>query len=150
MDMNKKGFTLVELLVTISILGIVTGISIPLLRNVQSNMDIKRYKTYADSVTKGAKLYNDSYMEDLFGHKKTGCAYVKYSELKDKNLVKDIDIKDVSCDTDETYVKIIKNYDKYSYYPFIGCGPVGKDESVNITILIPEKREIQESCDVDA
>lgn len=31
---NRKGFTLVELLVTIVILGIVTGISIPIIRDV--------------------------------------------------------------------------------------------------------------------
>ena len=37
MRLKHKGFTLVELLVTIVILGIITGISIPIIRNIQAH-----------------------------------------------------------------------------------------------------------------
>ena len=33
--MNKKGFTLMELLVTVVVLGIIVGLSLPLVRNIQ-------------------------------------------------------------------------------------------------------------------
>ena len=59
--MKNKGFTLVELLVAIVILGIITGLSIPLLRVISNNRTEKQYKTYMDSMIASAKLYNDSY-----------------------------------------------------------------------------------------
>ena len=110
---NRKGFTLVELLVVIVILGIITGLSIPLIRNVSASMEKKKYTTYNETVLSGAKLYNDSYSEDLFGHNENGCAYVTYAQLKERNLLKDIEISDVSCDSDSTFVRILKIGDKY-------------------------------------
>ena len=50
-----------------------------------------------DSVKYSAKLYVDSYGEDLFGRHKSGCAIVRYNELHEKGLLKDITINDVSC-----------------------------------------------------
>ena len=35
------------------------------------------------------KLYNDSYIEDTFGKRKNGCAKISYSQLKNKDLIKD-------------------------------------------------------------
>ena len=61
MKNNNKGFTLVELLVVIVILGIITGLSIPLLRNVRENNQKKEYNTYMDTLKYSAKLYIDSY-----------------------------------------------------------------------------------------
>ena len=64
--MKKRGFTLAELLVTIVILGIITGLSIPVIRGLQASQSEKRYSIYVDSVNSAAKLYTDSYSEDLF------------------------------------------------------------------------------------
>ena len=55
-----KGFTLVELLVTVSILGLITAMSIPVIRNIIEANTIKKYATYKDSVETSAKLYVDS------------------------------------------------------------------------------------------
>ena len=55
-----KGFTLVELLVTVSILGLITAMSIPVIRNIIEANTIKKYTTYKDSVETSAKLYVDS------------------------------------------------------------------------------------------
>ena len=85
--MNRRGFTLVELLVAVAILGIITGMSIPLIRNIREKNEQKKYNTYGDSLISASKLYRDSYEEDLFGHKNSGCALVSYSQLKEKNLI---------------------------------------------------------------
>ena len=69
---NSKGFTLVELLATMVILGIITGISMPLLRNVMARREYKKYDTYQESLIYASKLYVDSYKEDLFGYSKSG------------------------------------------------------------------------------
>ena len=87
---NKKGFTLVELLVAIAIMGIITAIAIPMIRNIREGNENKQYQTYAESLKHAAKLYLDSYEEDMFGRQETGCAIITYNQLKSRNLIKDI------------------------------------------------------------
>ena len=119
---NNKGFTLAELLVAILILGIITGISIPVIRNVQLRSQIKQFETYKTSLTYGAKLFNDSYGVDLFGKRRSGCALIRYSDLKDRDLLKDINMKSVTCaenesstNESETFVRVTKFMNKYYY-----------------------------------
>lgn len=148
--MNNKGFTLVELLVVIAVMGIITGMAVPLIRNVQVNQTNKKYDTYLNSLTYSAKLYVNSYDEDLFGHADTGCAIIFYDDLVKKKLLKDIEIKDVSCRTSETLVKVVKFEGQYTYTPQLGCGKVVAGEVGDITIF-PEGSSINtSSCDYDS
>ena len=141
----KKGFTLVELLVVIVILGVITGISIPLLRNIQERNAERKYTIYADAVTKSAKLYVDAYAEDLFGRKLSGCVYVTYDQLEEKNLLKDISEEDVSCNSENTFVRIVKLNNKYTYTTFLGCGEKGaNNKAKTVTTTYPEKNHIYE------
>ncbi len=125
--MNRRGFTLVELLVAVAILGIITGMSIPLIRNIREKNEQKKYNTYGDSLISASKLYRDSYEDDLFGHKNSGCALVSYSQLKEKNLIKDFPDNRISCNSSDTLVRIVKLNQKYGYSYQLYCG--GKSAS---------------------
>lgn len=140
--MNKKGFTLIELLAAIMILGIITALAMPVLKNVREKNDMAKISTYSDSLTSSAKLYVESYGEDLFRRETSGCAYIKYSDLKEKMLVKDIQMDNVSCDSENTFIKVIKLNDQYSYTTYLGCG--AKDESgvSEVTMSYPEKDKV--------
>ena len=148
---NKKGFTLVELLVVVVILGIITGLSIPLLRNIRQNNELREYTTYMDSMKYSAKLYVESYEEDLFGRHKSGCTIVKYSSLVEKGLLKDIPLSDVSCNSGESFVKIVKIDGKYGYSASVGCGKTGPDGKVVLDVKLPkEGLSSSDVCSVDA
>ena len=151
---NNKGFTLVELLVTISILGLITIMSLPIIRNIIEANNLKKYATYKDSVETSAKLYVDSYSEDLFGKNKSGCAYITYDQMKDKNLIKNIQENNVSCDSDKTYVRVVKLNGKYTYATQIGCGNYSGNEKIassKVNVLYPEKGVPRnETCSYDA
>ncbi len=151
---KAKGFTLVELLVTISILGLITAMSMPVIRNIIEANTIKKYTTYKDSVESSAKLYVDSYSEDLFGKNKSGCAYITYDQMKDKNLIKNIQENNVSCDSDKTYVRVVKLNGKYTYATQIGCGNSSGNEKIassKVNVLYPESGVPRnETCSYDA
>ena len=141
--MNKKGFTLTELLVVVVILGIIAGLSIPLIRNLSNMFEKKKYENYADSVLAAGKIFNDSYNEDLFGHNEYGCAYITYDKLVERKLIKDIEIDEMTCDSPKTYIRVIKQKDKYAYKTFLTCGTKREDGTMK-KVLIKIPKEIPE------
>ena len=147
---NQKGFTLVELLVVMVILSIITAISIPLIRNIRQGNTQKEYENYANSIKYGAKLYVDSYGEDLFGHNESGCAIITYQDLKDKNLVKDFDKDNISCASEDTFVRVVKMGGKYGYASSIGCGKKDSKGNVDVSIKYPRNGVNIDTCDLDA
>ena len=141
--MNKKGFTLTELLVVVVILGIIAGLSIPLIRNLSNMFEKKKYENYADSVLAAGKIFNDSYNEDLFGHNEYGCAYITYDKLVERKLIKDIEIDEMTCDSPKTYIRVIKQKDKYAYKTFLTCGTKREDGTMK-KVLIKMPKQIPE------
>ena len=126
MRRNNKGFTLVELIVVIAIMGVILILALPQVGRIRANNQNAKYDAYAQSVERGAKLYVDNYSRDLFGYNDSGCVEVKYSWLKNKNLVKDFSDKDIDCGSDETYVQIRKVNDSYRYATAVVCKSGGE------------------------
>lgn len=135
---NSKGFTLVELLVAITILGIVLVIALPQVSNLQTENAKTKYKKYAESVVSSAKLYTDSYSKDMFGNNSSGCYDIPYSALSAKSLVKDIKIDNSTCDTyaadkktSLTFVRVYKSNENYLYDISIKCNDKNGKEIYN-------------------
>ncbi len=120
--MRENGFTLIELVVAIAILGIVMLISIPAVNYIRKDNNDTKYKSYEKAIDSAAKLYVDSYDEDLFGITNTGCALITYEALKNKGLIEDIQVKNVDCGQEDTFVFVRKNkLGNHHYDTYITC-----------------------------
>lgn len=113
---NKKGFTLVEMLVTITILGLISVISIPLARGLQDLIRTNKLNSYEETLIQGAKLYVGSKSIDLFGYDDSGCAKLTYQDIRNSNMIEEIPFdKEFGYDKNKVFVEIRKNKDKYTY-----------------------------------
>lgn len=132
MRKNNKGFTLIEVLVAITIMGIITVMALPGVQQLQARNREKKYEKYGESLVSSTKLYVDSNEEDIFGYAAAGCAVITYKELETKALVKDYETNGVSCAGNtalgETFVRVEKKGSKYVFKPFITCSKNGKLE----------------------
>lgn len=123
---NQKGFTLIELLAAMVVLGIIMGISFPILRALREKNDNKKYELYGQTLVNASKLYVDTYKKDLFAGNET-TATIMFKDLYDKNYIKDINVSGISCYSDYTFVKVKKIGSSYEYKYYLGCG--SKDAS---------------------
>ena len=121
--MKNRGFTLIELVVSIAILGIIMVIALPAINTFSGDNEMKKYVAYEKTLKGAAKLFSDAYDEDLFGYKNTGCQMIKYKDLADKHLIEDIPLKDVTCnDPENTFVYVYKDKNaNHAYYSSIQC-----------------------------
>ena len=118
---NKKGFTLVELLVVITIIGIITVLALPGVQQLQERNRDKKFKSYSDALKSGGKLFTDSYADDMFGMQGNGCYDISFAELSGKSLIKDFKTDGISCDNDRTFVQVKRVNGKYSYKVSLLC-----------------------------
>ncbi|MBR2828609.1 MAG: InlB B-repeat-containing protein, partial [Bacilli bacterium] len=102
-----------------------------------------------DSLICNSKLYVDSYQEDLFKNQDSGCSYISYENLKDHLNIKDINVDNITCATENTFVKVSKLFGNYRYSAFLGCKD-SNDVDALPNIFYPEKMEMDDTCGVDA
>ncbi len=144
--MNKKGFTLVELLVTMVILGIVTTMAWPVVTRIQENNMLTKYEKYGDAAVAAAKIYVDSYEEDLFYYEDDvteatqnagQCAFISYLDLKEHSLLKPFESKGLTCASKYTFVLVKRVKGKYTYKYYLGCG---NEKDLADTGLLPKSK----------
>ena len=146
--LNRKGFTLVEILVTMVILGIVTAMAFPVLKTVSENNTEKKYKAFSKSLESAAKLYVDSYSNDLFSGEKTGSSCIYFNQMHTKLLTKDIEDNDISCNSSKTFVIVKKLDDVYKYEVHLGCGKKQSNGAeTEATIFYPKTQDSSISCE---
>ena len=140
---DNQGFTLVELIVVIAIMGVILILALPQISKLQSANKDKKYDAYYSSFESGAKLYMDSQAKDLFGSNSSGCVTVDYSDLKKQNLVKDFGSSDVTCGrNNETYVEVRKVNDNFLYSTSLVC----RDSKDSKKIVYERKEVPTEPC----
>ena len=121
--MNRKGFTLIEILVTVTILGILMGLGITgvtkVINRARQEKSISEIKTLKNTTKSYIQANTDEAPKKIGDYRK-----ITLNELKSSNfLLNDIlDEKGNSC-MSESYVRVYKYSNKeYTYTPFIYCG----------------------------
>ena len=116
---NKKGFTLVELLATITIMGLITVMVTPSIVKLQNNNKTKQFEMYAKSLVEAAKVYVQKEGEDITPlgvDAWQGCIEISYQELASSDLVKSYDDKDYDCSGSKIRYTKTKSSGKYTYH----------------------------------
>ncbi len=96
-DMNTKGFTLTELIVTIALIGVISIIAFPAIDKLKNDNELEKYKTYEKVMENGAKLYIDSKKSDFWSNYSYGTHKINYNELKVEGLVDAYQDKNIDC-----------------------------------------------------
>ncbi len=124
--LDNKGFTLVELLVSISIMAIIMVMAFPSLDQLYKNNRTKKYTAYQQSLESAAKLYVDANAIDMFGNEVNACYKISYAELQAKTGIRDFRENGVTCSGSGTYVIVRKKNNQYTYQSGLECTKNGK------------------------
>lgn len=135
---NKNGFTLVELLVVITIMGIITVLALPGVQQLQARNRDKKFEAYSNRLENAGKLYVDSNSSDMFGISGNGCYDISYQNLYTKSLIKNYATEGINCDSDKTFVHVERNNGKYTYDVSLYCK---KDDKVIYEHLVEKCSE---------
>lgn len=104
---NNLGFTLVELLAVIVIMGLIMSLSFPSIMRMIEGNDRKKYESYEKSMVEYAKAYYD---EDTSN-------YVGLSELKNQGLtgIDEICVGYVDLNNYKAYLKCDDHYETNNF-----------------------------------
>ena len=112
--MKKKGFTLVELLGVITILGIIALIIIPVVENSNKRIKKKAYEKQKDAIILALKDYRTSTPELFYT---TDVVNITLGELKELGFI-DYDLRNPKtemCISNDLQLKIEKFHNNYEY-----------------------------------
>lgn len=116
--MDEKGFTLVELLVTIVIMGLLIAVISPSVVNLQKNNRKKRFELYGKTMIEATKLYVEKEGVDITGlgiSDWEGCVDINYQDLVNNKLIKVFDDTDYDCSKSKVRLTKKNNSSSYKY-----------------------------------
>lgn len=96
-NIKNKGFTLIEILGVIVIMGLIMIVVIPTLSQMIHDNDNKAYKNYYDLIEEGTRVYASKLTDKLGTSQYTGCARISLQELIDKGFVQKYNDNSIDC-----------------------------------------------------
>lgn len=131
MPIDKKAFTLIEMLVVVVIIGVIMAIAIPSVMNIMSSNTKKMYQTHMNIVEEKTKLFVDKNRGKLLGNNNT-CIQMDYKTLLQQDFLKETDIH---CEG-SIILRNIENNKDITYEYYLNC--VDKDEkTVHTSETVP-------------
>ena len=120
--LNKNGFTLIEILAAITILGILTGIAVVSVTKIIEKGKEKHYITAEANLSLAGQSYVQQNREALpkaIGQK----TKIQLKKLVDSNYIQLIkDYSENECNSEKSYVQIYKySQTDYSYVAYLDC-----------------------------
>ena len=148
---NKKGFTLVEILATIIILGLLVTLGYVSVRNVLNKSHDNYYKSQEDMLILAGREYFADYRSEL-PEEVGGTATVTLKKLIDEKYIDPIkDRNENNCDFNASSVTVQKINEKdYQYYATLKCSDylTDKDEASPKITFSPNKSSSNSSIKV--
>ena len=119
--LNKKGFTMVELLAVIVILGILAIISVAAVQGIIAKAKERYYKSQEENFVMAAQSYlNNNKKKQPKVSGQTVKVYLK--DLRTAKYIDPIvDYKKEECNANNSYVQVFKYEDDVYYTPYITC-----------------------------
>ena len=122
MKKNKRGFTLIEILAAVTILGILSIIAVISVNNIIQKTKQNHYTTAEEQLEMAGQSYvqqNRSALPKAIGQKKK----IPLKTLVDKNYIEPVkDYSDNDCDLETSYVQVFKySKEDYSYIAYLDC-----------------------------
>ena len=115
---NNKGFTLVELLATIVIMGLITTIITPSVINLQKSNKKKKFESYEKVLVSASKIFVQREGEDITSlgvSDWVGCVDITYQDLLTSKLIKPFEDSDYDCSNSKVRLSRSLNGDTYTY-----------------------------------
>ena len=122
MRKNKKGFTLIEILAAVTILGVLSIVAVVSVNKIIQKAKQNHYITAEDNLEMAGQSYvqqNRNALPKSIGQKKQ----ISLKTLVEKNYIEPIrDYSDNECNLETSYVQVFKySQDDYSYIAYLDC-----------------------------
>ncbi len=116
----RRGFTLVEMVVTVTILGIVSLLALPVISNITNNLSKEKSNVCISSIESALKLYMDVRAEDEFGLQSTGCVEYSYTDAINSGMTKisKEELEKCNLKEDKIILRVRKSNDVFHYEVF--------------------------------
>ena len=144
--MKKKGFTLIELIAVIVIMGLLLLIVLPATTRLMKENKNKKYDEYYNLIEKAALLYADSRKDDLGGVNASGCIDTSVEFLVKNKYLKEFDEDGVICNGASSYdLTSFEDIDSSKNYIDVRIRNVNGKKTVESSLVCVKRNKVEYS-----